>query len=475
MRILVVDCDPDALALLRSVILEQHHHVSVASSGRRALDLAAVGDFDLVFCDVKLNGMTGFDVLAALRSVDPNAEIVLMASQPSIEDAENAIRLGARDYTGKPPSRAMLQSIAAGIDRQRHIGNLIEVQSHEISQPEMLGSCKAIIDVVKTATRVAATELSVMIRGESGTGKELIGRLIHRESTRAAGPFVAVNCGAMPDTLIESELFGHSRGAFTGASSVRRGLFEEAHGGTLLLDEVTETSHAFQVKLLRAIEEGEIRPLGSELTKKVNVRVVSTTNRDVDALVKSGLFRQDLLYRLCGVSLTLPPLRERREDIRSTALAFLSRYRAAVGRLSITKDAMFALEGYSWPGNVRELKHTMQCLAALSSGIIRLEDLPPDIVSTRAVASILNAVIAERNLPTLKQLESRYLLGVLSAVGGNKSRAAEVIGVDRKTLSRRIDGLRIRNSAQASDRSGECLVNPGLFLQYKRIGSASVA
>jgi len=295
------------------------------------------------------------------------------------------------------------------------------------------------IEVVKTAVRVALTELPVMIRGESGTGKELIARLIHRKSPRAQKPFVAVNCGALPDTLLESELFGHTRGAFTGADNARRGLFEEADGGTLLLDEVTETSPAFQVKLLRVLQEGEFRPLGTNARKRVNVRVLSATNRDPQALAEQGLFRQDLLYRLQGVQILLPPLRDRREDIRPMALAFLSQYTSAGRHLSITKDALLALERYGWPGNVRELKHLVQRLAALSSGIIRIEDLPAEIVSTPRVTSVMNEVIPEGDLPTLDQLESSYLLRVLSAVGGNKSRAAQVMGVDRKTLYRMID------------------------------------
>ncbi|HWC75993.1 MAG TPA: sigma-54 dependent transcriptional regulator, partial [Blastocatellia bacterium] len=286
---------------------------------------------------------------------------------------------------------------------------------------------------------VAATELPVMICGESGTGKELIARLIHRKSPRAGNAFVAVNCGALPDTLLESELFGHTRGAFTGADSARRGLFEEADAGTLLLDEITETSPAFQVKLLRALQEGEIRPLGSNAKRKVNVRVLAATNREPAALVESGLFRQDLLYRLQGVLITLPPLRERRDDIHAMTMSFLHQYNPKGRSLSITKDAMLALEGYNWPGNIRELKHTMQRLAALSNGIIRLEDLPKEIVATPAVSSIMDQIIPEGELPTLEQIEASYLLKVLNAVGGNKSRAAQVMGVDRKTLYRMID------------------------------------
>jgi two-component system response regulator AtoC len=387
-----------------------------------------------------MDGLSGFEVLKTFRgTLRSQAEIVLMTGQASVEAAIEAVQHGANDYICKPFSIGVLQAIASAVEQRRYPSKLVEIEGTRSPQQEILGNSPAMIDVVKTAARVAVTDLPVMIRGESGTGKELIARLIHRKSTRAERPFVAVNCGALPDTLLESELFGHTRGAFTGAESARRGLFEEADGGTLLLDEVTETSPAFQVKLLRVLQEGEFRPLGTNTKKRVNVRVLSATNRDPQTMVDQGLFRQDLVYRLQGVSIIVPPLRDRREDVRPMSLAFLAQYGAAARRLSITKDALLALERYSWPGNVRELKHLMQRLAALSSGIIRIEDLPSDFVSTPRVASVINDVIPEGEMPTLDQLESSYLLRVLSAVGGNKSRAAQVMGVDRKTLYRMID------------------------------------
>jgi DNA-binding NtrC family response regulator len=450
MKVLVVDDENYVRELVTDAMTEQGFHVWSAASGREALNLGADQNFDLVFCDVVMDDLSGFDVLKAFRDrMGSGAEIILMTGQASVEAAIEAVQRGANDYICKPFSIGVLQAIASAVEQRRYPSKLIEVQPQEGSRSEILGNSPAMIEVVKTAARVAATELPVMICGDSGTGKELIARLIHRKSPRHDKPFVAVNCGALPDTLLESELFGHTKGAFTGADAVRRGLFEEADGGTLLLDEVTETSPAFQVKLLRALQEGEIRPLGSNTKKKVNVRVLAATNRDAQALVESGLFRQDLLYRLQGVSIKLPPLRERREDIRPMALAFLAQYSLHGKQLSITKDAMLALERYNWPGNVRELKHTMQRLAAMNSGIIRLEDLPAEVVSTPVVASVMNDIIPEGDLPTLDQLESSYLLRVLSAVGGNKSRAAQVMGVDRKTLYRMID----RQVNNGSDKS----------------------
>jgi two-component system response regulator AtoC len=440
MKILVVDDEDPVRELVKDAMLEQGYKVWGAASGREALDLGTELDFDLVFCDVVMDGLSGFEVLEAFRSTPHSrAEIVLMTGQASVDSAIEAVQHGANDYICKPFSIGVLQAIASAVEQRRYPSKLVAIEDSRMPQQEILGNSPAMIEVVKTAARVAVTDLPVMIRGESGTGKELIARLIHRKSPRAERPFVAVNCGALPDTLLESELFGHTRGAFTGAESARRGLFDEADGGTLLLDEVTETSPSFQVKLLRVLQEGEFRPLGTNTKKRVNVRVLSATNRDPQTMVDQGPFRQDLLYRLQGVSIMLPPLRDRREDVRPMSLAFLSQYSAGGRRLSITKDALLALERYGWPGNVRELKHLMQRLAALSSGIIRIEDLPPEIVSTPRVASVMNEVVPGNDLPSLQQLESSYLLRVLSAVGGNKSRAAQVMGVDRKTLYRMID------------------------------------
>ena len=440
MKILVVDDEDPVRELVKDAMVEQGYKVWVAANGRDALDLGGEFEFDLVFCDVVMGGLSGFEVLKAFRgTLRSQAEIVLMTGQASVEAAIEAVQHGANDYICKPFSIGVLQAIASAVEQRRYPSKLVEIESSSTPQQEILGNSPAMIEVVKTAARVAVTDLPVMIRGESGTGKELIARLIHRKSPRAERPFVAVNCGALPDTLLESELFGHTRGAFTGAENARRGLFEEADGGTLLLDEVTETSPAFQVKLLRVLQEGEFRPLGTNTKKRVNVRVLSATNRDPQTMVEQGLFRQDLLYRLQGVSITVPPLRDRRDDVRPMSLAFLAQYGAAMRRLSITKDALLALERYPWPGNVRELKHLMQRLAALSTGIIRIEDLPAEFVSTPKLASVINDVIPEGDMPTLEQLESSYLLRVLSAVGGNKSRAALVMGVDRKTLYRMID------------------------------------
>ncbi|MGH9826507.1 MAG: sigma-54-dependent transcriptional regulator, partial [Blastocatellia bacterium] len=301
MRVLVVDDEEQIKNLVVTAMADRGYEVLAASSGEEAIELASKCDVDLVFCDVLMDGLSGFDVLKMFHeTMKSQAEIVLMTGQASVESAIDAVQRGANDYICKPFSISVLQAIASAVEQRRYPSKLIEVRPDKAPQQEIIGNSPSMIEVVKTATRVAATDLPVMICGESGTGKELVARLIHRKSPRSDRSFVAVNCGALPDTLLESELFGHVRGAFTGAESTRRGLFEEADGGSLLLDEVTETSPAFQVKLLRALQEGEIRPLGSNTKKRVNVRVLAATNRDPKALVESGLFRQDLLYRLQG-------------------------------------------------------------------------------------------------------------------------------------------------------------------------------
>jgi DNA-binding NtrC family response regulator len=442
MKILVVDDEDLVRELVTDAMAARGYKVKSAASGHEAIRIAETErDFDLVVCDVAMDGLNGFDVLKQFRErLKSNADIVLMTGQASVDAAIQAVQSGASDYLCKPFTIAAIQEVAAGVEKRRYPSNLIEADDRKQTQDEILGSSAVMIDVVKSATRVAATDLPVLICGESGTGKELVARLIHRSSARSRGPFVPVNCGALPDTLLESELFGHTRGAFTGADANRRGLFEEANGGTLLLDEVTETSPAFQVKLLRTLQEGEVRSLGSNQRKRVDVRVLSATNRNPLEMVEAGLFRQDLLYRLQGVSLHLPSLRERREDIRTLVLSLLSNYKSNGRRLAVTGEAMMALERYDWPGNVRELKHLMQRLAALTTGVIRLEDLPSEVVSRRNVDSLLEECLKNQStLPTLEELESSYLLRVLSAVNGNKTQAAQILGVDRKTLYRMIE------------------------------------
>ncbi len=473
MQILVVDDDRSVRDMVCEVLRDDGFNVIAAPDGETAIEMGRRQPFDLVFCDVKMGKTSGFDVLRAFKEdVQPDADIILMTGDASLESALEAVRGGARDYIVKPFSIEELSNLAKTAMERRRLAKEAATVVDELPAEfaDLIGRSAPMIEVFKMIGRVATTDLPLLICGESGTGKEVIARTIHANSPRNAKAFVAVNCGALTETLLETELFGHVRGAFTGAGSDRRGLFEEANGGTLLLDEVTETSPAFQVKLLRVLQENEVRRVGSNISTKVNVRILATTNRDPEALVTSGLFREDLLYRLNVISLRLPPLRERAGDIDLMIAAFLSRYRKPdAPALRIAPEALERLRSYAWPGNVRELRHTMQRLAVLSTGnVVRVADLPEKVRNTtgeldellhenpsqdvvgpawesdgtpkRATGAAAKAADdPDRTWLPLSELERRYLVRVLYYTKGNKKRAAEILGVDRKTLSRMVE------------------------------------
>ncbi|MBX7218830.1 MAG: sigma-54 dependent transcriptional regulator [Blastocatellia bacterium] len=465
MNVLVVDDERTVCDVIRVALTEAGHQVMEAYSGREALDLGGRHAFDLVFCDVRIGEINGFDVLRAFRDrLQPQAEIVLMTGHASLEAALQAVKQGANDYICKPFNVGDLFRLANATSERKQLKQQTppadESEAVELAdRAAMLGRCPAMLEVFKVLGRVAPTDLSVLISGESGTGKELIARAVHTNSTRAGKPFVTVNCGALTETLLETELFGHVKGAFTGAVGPRPGLFEEAEGGTILLDEVTETTPTFQVRLLRVLQEGEIRRVGSNQPIKVDVRVLATTNQDIEQLVESGTFRQDLMYRLNTVTIHLPPLRARGKDIEMMLDAFLLRYSPPAGPVvRVAPEAREKLLAWSWPGNVREMRHTMQRLVTLANnGFIRLEDLPEKMRATAAgkeknavpkpSADIPEAVqsnpllheIANGNPPSYDEMERRYVEYVLTYTNGNKSQAAEIMGVDRKTLMRMIE------------------------------------
>jgi DNA-binding NtrC family response regulator len=328
----------------------------------------------------------------------------------------------------------------------------------------LIGVSAAFVEVMKLVGRVAPTSLPVLITGESGTGKEIVARAIHRRSPRASQPFVAVNCGALPAELIESELFGHVRGSFTGATVDRKGLWQEADRGTVFLDEITETSLAFQVKLLRALQEGEIRRVGSNQTQRVDVRVIAATNRDAEAEVHDGRFRQDLLYRLNAVTIHLPALRERREDIRPLARYFADLTTGPTARpISFSREAVTLLENYDWPGNIRELENAIVRAAALCDQVVRPEDLPERVrrdaktpaVHANGVTTGASSETDDEILLPLAEIERRHILRVLARTSGNKQAAARVLGIDRTTLQRRLErfGLEKANATGSGNES----------------------
>jgi len=441
-HILVVDDDRDSCELLREIFAVQGWSVETALSPVQALRVAEKQKIDLVVSDVNLESdQSGLDLLRDLRSQCP---VILITGFGTLDSAVEAAREGAWDFISKPFKVDEVVNIARRALEQVEKGTAEDRKAEQLSAPYeqggLIGRAPVMIEIYNEIARVAPTRSTVLITGPSGTGKELVARSIHHHSTRSSGPFVAINCGALAETLLEAELFGHVRGAFTGAVADRKGLWEEAEGGTLFLDEVGDTSPAMQVKLLRALQEGEIRRVGSTRAIKVDSRVIAATNRDLDHEVKIGTFREDLFYRLCVVTLRAPLLTERRTDIPLLAEHFL---RAGLKRhdrtrIRLSEQTIKALVAYDWPGNVRELESVIEYAVLHARGNeVTADDLPPKLQSQQlkaAARSPLSALFGD--LPSLEELERRYLLHVLEAAGGNRTRAAEILGIDRRTLYR---------------------------------------
>jgi DNA-binding NtrC family response regulator len=454
-RILVIDDDRASCNLLRELFMAQGWSAEIAQTPERALELAAREKFDLLVSDINLEAeMSGLDLLREMRDRCP---VVLITGFGALDTTVAASREGAWDIISKPfkvqeiiavARRALEQSEEP--DRSAR-GNQPEAErpKHERAiMASLIGRAPAMLELYKEIARVAPTRSTVLIIGESGTGKELVARSIHQHSARGSRPFVPVNCGALTETLLEAELFGHVRGAFTGATADHKGLWEEAEGGTLFLDEIGETSPAMQVKLLRALQEGEIRRVGATRSVRVDARVVAATNRDLEKEVAAGRFREDLFYRLNVFTLRPPPLRERRSDIPLLAERFLRVSRDNVGRtLRFLEETIKVLVAYNWPGNVRELESAVEYAALRARGAeVAPEDLPPKLQSEEARAAARSPLAAlYDDLPVLEELERRYLLHVLKVVGGNRTRAAEVMGIDRRTLYRMAERFGIKD------------------------------
>ena len=454
-RILVVDDDQDSCELLREIFSAEGWHVDTALSPSQAFNLAGKEKIDLVVSDVNLEAnQSGLDLLKDLRTQCP---VILVTGFGTLDSAVEAAREGAWDFISKPFKVQEVVAIARRAlehDRNSSSGATrgAEQLSARYEQGGLLGRSPVMIGLYKEIARVAPTRSTILIAGESGAGKELVARSIHQHSTRSAGPFVAINCGALTETLLEAELFGHVRGAFTGAVADRKGLWEEASGGTLFLDEVGETSPAFQVKLLRALQEGEIRRVGASRAIQVDARILAATNRNLDQDVKSGKFREDLFYRLSVVTLRVPALKERRTDIPLLAERFLAMVLEREGhkQLVLSEETIRTLVAYSWPGNVRELESAIEYAVLHARGHeIAPEDLPEKLqsVQVRAAArSPLSALFED--LPPLDELERRYLLYILEVAGGNRTRAAEILRIDRRTLYRMIERFGIDSNGE---------------------------
>lgn len=451
MQALVIDDEVGVRRFVAEVLREDGWDVNEAETAEAAFERLHERRWSLVFCDVMLGGEDGYAVLKRFHLEQPQAQFVLMTGHGSAVGALDATAFGAYDYLLKPFSAGDVQTLSRAIRRRIAMRTSRIKEKKESVAPvytsdiALIGQSAAFVEAMKLVGRVAPTNLPVMITGESGTGKEVVARAIHHRSRRSAKAFVAVNCGALPPELIESELFGHVRGSFTGAERDRQGLFEEADGGTIFLDEITETTPAFQVKLLRALQEGEIRRVGSDRTTHVDVRVIAATNRELDAEVQQGRFRQDLLYRLNTVSLNLPPLRERREDIPILVEHFASLARApGAPDLSFSPEAIHVLESYHWPGNIRELENAVVRAVELCSHTVRPEDLPDSIRNyrldseTKVNSDETESIQLPKDWPTLSALEGQYVARVLAHTRGNKQAAARLLDVDPKTLARMI-------------------------------------
>ena len=439
-RILIVDDDEASRSSLGEAMTRENYEVTLAGSGEEALQLNGQREFDVVITDLRMQNIDGLRVVRAFKNSHPETVLILMTGFASMDTVVDAIAAGAYDYISKPfrldQMRLKVQQSMQQARLLRENRDLREkVQDRDV-QGEIIGSHPKMVEVFKTIAKVASNNATVLIQGESGTGKELVARSVHRLGLRKNRPFQAVNCSSIAETLLESELFGYVKGAFTGATGSKRGIFEAADHGTIFLDEIGDTTAGMQSKLLRVLESGEIMPVGSSTPSHVDVRVIAATNRDLTELVSAGKFREDLYYRLKVVTIELPPLRERISDLPLLFDFFLRKYSSRINkRLAVNPDVLSNLESYHWPGNVRQLENVVERAVALNtSGVFDFEDLPREIQESRRVMPA-----GDQQWLTLDQMEERYIREVLEAVEGNISRAAEILGIDRRTLYRRLE------------------------------------
>ncbi len=441
--ILVVDDDADMRELAYDMLKDRGHQVTTAGSGEEALKRLGEEDYAVVLTDLRMKGMQGIDLLAEIKRGFPDVSVILMTAFGSVETAVEAMKHGASDYLTKPVKTEELVRVVERVIREaslrREVSRLRKEVHKEYSFHHILGKSKAIQAVFDLIRRIADSPTNVLITGESGTGKELVAKAIHYNSDRRDAPFIPVNCAAIPEQLLESELFGHMRGSFTDAKMDKRGLFEEAQKGTLFLDEISELPIMLQSKLLRAIQEREIRRVGANKPVSVDVRIIAATNLNLGEEIKAKRFRDDLYYRLNVIELKLPPLRDRREDIPLLVEAFLKKCGDARRKdvKGVSESALAMLMDYGWPGNVRELENVVERGVTLSrSEKIMSEDLPPAVQGSRGDRRVLDEA-AERTLP-LEAVEKEYILKILEKMGGNKYQAAHALGIDRKTLYRKL-------------------------------------
>ncbi len=433
-RLLVVEDDPAVRTTIVTFLELEGYAVDAVASTSEALDRLNQTAYPIVISDIYIDDRTGLDVLAAARRKDPDCAVILMTARGTMETVMAATRGGAFDYVAKPFDLDRMLDTVRRAEAARQEQEQEEEEAEELPESEMIGSSPVMVEIYKTASRVAPTDATVLIEGETGTGKELVARMIHRFSARASQAFVPVDCASIAPSLLESELFGALKGAFTGADRDRMGVFEAANRGTVFLDEIGDIELNFQLKLLRFLEEREIRPLGAPRGKTVDVRVVAATNRDLQKMVEDGKFREDLWFRLNVVRIVLPPLRDRRGDVALLARFFLNKYNARYSRnVRLAESGIKSMQEYTWPGNVRQLQHLIERLTILA---------PNDRIDQFAVQGALHAMESrEAAGETLEEAEREQIRKVLAATGGNKSRAAQILGIERKTLYRKLERM----------------------------------
>jgi len=455
--LLIADDDPGLRESLERTLTREGFRVILASDGRGALERLQGGGIDLVVTDLKMPGLTGIEVLRAAKAIAPDVDVILLTAFGTVEEAVKAMKDGAYDFLTKPFRREqLLKLISKALERRDLIeqNRALKKQLEDLrAKGQVIGSSPAFRRMMTLVEQVADSSATVLIQGESGAGKELVASTIHRSSPRSRGPFVAVNCAALPETLLESELFGYEKGAFTGAAGRKEGRFELADGGTLFLDEVSDLSLVTQPKILRVLQEGEFERLGGTHTIQVDVRIVAATNQDLAEMVRERRFREDLYYRLNVITIRVPPLRERHEDIRVLAQHFLRVYAAKNGREleGFTGEAIERLEAYAWPGNVRELENLIERSVVLArKDRIEAEDLPDEIVGVKrpprdAILELIGTPLAE--------IEQRLLDETLRITGGNKTQAAKLLGIDPRTVSRKLERQEESGEGASSDAS----------------------
>jgi DNA-binding NtrC family response regulator len=446
-RVLVVDDEDRVRKLLTRLLQEEGCRVQVASSGREALEALEREAYDLVLTDLTMPGMSGMDLLSEIREKWSEMSVILVTAFGTVESAVEAMHKGAFHYITKPfkldEVRIFTQRALQEGRTRRELAALRREVHQKFEYANIIGKSKAMQDVFSLIERVAPSNSTVLIQGKSGTGKELVAKAIHYNSPRRRFPFVPINCSAIAETLLESELFGHVKGAFTGAIANKKGIFEEAQGGTVFLDEIADTSPGMQVKLLRVLQEHEIRRVGGNDVIKVDVRLIASTNQDLAEAVREGNFREDFYYRLNVIPLSLPPLKDRPEDIPLLARHFLAGFAAEAGRevTGISTEAMRVLMHYAWPGNIRELENVIERAVTLGAeGELGVGDLPPSLLEDAGPAETEALLVVS----TIQELEKAHISRVLKFTGGQISKAARILGIDRRTLYRKIDAYKIQ-------------------------------